>query len=307
MKYRVQVTETINHEYIIEANSREDARAIYQSYDRVQLSDLDLDGQSVWDSHPWEIEEDNETPAPLQIASASSAVANPELSAALAHARALAENPCNGGDPLGFGIYCSDASGEWIETGFSDEEAADRFAAAWTSYKEGNAARVGLVIGNSRAEWKGENLPHSERPYLGCGNECGHSQVFSGWVDEEDVAHFPCPNCGTIFEHSDWSSFFDEDGDNTPTPPANAIGARCLIRWERHRSASDPSLTVEWDELDRYISFSKYNEKTETDEFGIMDEKIFYYATADEFQTLCIDGEYHSDGWELVSFEWVTQ
>jgi hypothetical protein len=161
MKYRVQVTETINHTYLIEADSREDARAIYQNYDRVELSDLDQDGQSVWDSHPWEIEEDNETPAPLQIANASSAVASPELEAALVDTRALASNPCNGGEPCGFGVYCTDQSGEWIETGFSDEAAAERFADAWTNYRADNYARVGLVISNDRAEWEEDTQPET--------------------------------------------------------------------------------------------------------------------------------------------------
>jgi hypothetical protein len=100
-------------------------------------------------------------PAPLQIASASSAVASPELSAALVDTRALAENPCNGGDPCGFGVYCSDQSGEWIETGFSDEAAAERFADTWRNYREDNTARVGLVISNDRAEWEEDTQPET--------------------------------------------------------------------------------------------------------------------------------------------------
>jgi hypothetical protein len=304
MRYRIEITENVNHVFIIEAANEDEAVSVYQNYTSEQIAALDLDGEGVWDSHPWEVAEDNETPAPLQIASASSAVASPELEAAIAHAHALASNPCDGGDPLGFGVYCSDNSGEWIETGFTDEEAAERFAAAWTAYRAGNHARVGLVISNDRTEWE---AMEDATAALGCGNECGHSQEFTGWVDENQTAHFLCPNCGTMFEHSEWFSFFDQEDDDTHQPPANAIGARCVIRWERYKSASDKSLVDGWEELDRYISFSTYNEETETDAHGFEDSEIFYYATREEFKKLCINGEYHADGWELVSYEWVTR
>ena len=56
-KFLVRVTESINHDYEIEAESAEDAVSIYYSYDDKQLKDLDLDGQSEWDAHPWEVEE----------------------------------------------------------------------------------------------------------------------------------------------------------------------------------------------------------------------------------------------------------
>lgn len=56
-KYLVRVTESINHDYEIEAGSPEEAVAIYHSYNNDQLKELDLDGQAEWDSHPWEVEE----------------------------------------------------------------------------------------------------------------------------------------------------------------------------------------------------------------------------------------------------------
>lgn len=63
MKYLIRVTETINHDYEIEASSEEEALSIYYSYDDNQLAELDLDGQCSWDSRPWdvvEMEDDNE-------------------------------------------------------------------------------------------------------------------------------------------------------------------------------------------------------------------------------------------------------
>jgi hypothetical protein len=56
-KYLVRVTESINHDYEIEAESEQDAIDIYHSYDDAQLGELDLDGQSEWDAHPWTVEE----------------------------------------------------------------------------------------------------------------------------------------------------------------------------------------------------------------------------------------------------------
>lgn len=56
-KYLVRVTESINHDYEIEAESVEKAVAIYHSYTDAQLKSRDLDGQSEWDSHPWDVEE----------------------------------------------------------------------------------------------------------------------------------------------------------------------------------------------------------------------------------------------------------
>lgn len=300
MKYRLQVTTNINHAYEIEADSPEQAELIYTRYTDKQLNALDLDGTANREQYPWDVEDiTDENAAPLQIANASSAVASPELSAALAHARALAENPCSGGEPLGFGVYCSDNSGEWIETGFSDEAAAERFATAWKNYSRGEwTARVGLVIANNREQWEGE--PITPAPVLGCGNECGFSGEFSGWINADDVAYFPCPNCGTIFEHSDWSEFFDEDKkeDETETPvevvALSVIGADCVIEW------SDKTKTV-------YISLGEYDEPNDRDTFGVPDKKIFYYANPVEFQELTNTDKWHHDGWRIVSYEWVTQ
>lgn len=56
-KYILQVTETINHSYAIEAETEEDALTVYYSYDNAQLETLDQDGQSVWDTYPWDISE----------------------------------------------------------------------------------------------------------------------------------------------------------------------------------------------------------------------------------------------------------
>lgn len=56
-KFLVRVTESINHDYEIEAETAEDAVNIYHSYNNDQLKELDLDGQAEWDSHPWDVEE----------------------------------------------------------------------------------------------------------------------------------------------------------------------------------------------------------------------------------------------------------
>lgn len=56
-KFLIRVTESINHDYQIEAETQEEALAIYYSYNNEQLKELDLDGQAEWDSRPWEIEE----------------------------------------------------------------------------------------------------------------------------------------------------------------------------------------------------------------------------------------------------------
>jgi hypothetical protein len=53
--YEVQVTETINHTYIFEADSSDEALLAYERLDNDQLKTLDQDGQSCWDSKPWDI------------------------------------------------------------------------------------------------------------------------------------------------------------------------------------------------------------------------------------------------------------
>lgn len=55
-KYLVRVTESINHDYEIEAEDADAALEIYYSYTDAQLKSRDLDGQSDWD-RPWEVEE----------------------------------------------------------------------------------------------------------------------------------------------------------------------------------------------------------------------------------------------------------
>lgn len=56
-KYRISVTETIHHEYSIEADTPEEAEAIYYSYNQEQLKEFDLDGSDDWDK-PYEIEKE---------------------------------------------------------------------------------------------------------------------------------------------------------------------------------------------------------------------------------------------------------
>lgn len=56
-KFLVRVTESINHDYEIEAETKEEAVEIYHGYTNAQLKSRDLDGQSEWDAHPWTVEE----------------------------------------------------------------------------------------------------------------------------------------------------------------------------------------------------------------------------------------------------------
>lgn len=56
-KFLVRVTESINHDYEIEAETAEEAVEVYYSYTNAQLKSRDLDGQSEWDAHPWAVEE----------------------------------------------------------------------------------------------------------------------------------------------------------------------------------------------------------------------------------------------------------
>ena len=56
-KYLVRVTETVNHDYVIEAESEEQATSIYQNYTMEQLRELDCDGQASWDIYPWQVED----------------------------------------------------------------------------------------------------------------------------------------------------------------------------------------------------------------------------------------------------------
>ncbi len=53
--YIFSVTETVHHQYSIEAETQEEAEAIYYSYNQDQLKEFDLDGSDDWDK-PYEIE-----------------------------------------------------------------------------------------------------------------------------------------------------------------------------------------------------------------------------------------------------------
>ncbi len=97
-------------------------------------------------------------PAALQITNVSSALASPAFTASAPASHRSAVNPCTDGDPIGWGVYCSDHNGEWIESTFQDEAAAENFAEAWRNYREDNAARVALIIANDRSEWETENI-----------------------------------------------------------------------------------------------------------------------------------------------------
>lgn len=55
-RWLVRVTESINHDYVVEAETREEALAVYENFDWRELSAKDIDGDSSWDS-PWDVEE----------------------------------------------------------------------------------------------------------------------------------------------------------------------------------------------------------------------------------------------------------
>jgi hypothetical protein len=59
-KYLVRFTETINHDYVVEADSPDDATDIVKDYSDEQLKELDIDNQATWDNHPWEVLEVSE-------------------------------------------------------------------------------------------------------------------------------------------------------------------------------------------------------------------------------------------------------
>ena len=157
----------------------------------------------------WARGEDEPEPAPAEITNVTDAAASPRLTASASPALGSAVNPCTDGEPSGWGVYCSDGSSEWIESGFSDEEAAERFAAAWKTFSDENEARTAVIMVDNRTEYEGEPCT----VYTGC-MECDHETEFTGWEDSHDVAHFPCDNCGAIFTIADWSEFFDEDEED---------------------------------------------------------------------------------------------
>lgn len=59
-KYLVRFTECINHDYMVEADSPEDATNLVKNYSDQELKELDLDNSAVWDTYPWDIIEVSE-------------------------------------------------------------------------------------------------------------------------------------------------------------------------------------------------------------------------------------------------------
>ena len=54
-KYLVKVTETVHHEYEVEATSEDGALDAYDKLTEDELAQLDLDGSTSWDV-PWDVE-----------------------------------------------------------------------------------------------------------------------------------------------------------------------------------------------------------------------------------------------------------
>ena len=55
-KYIVQVTESINHQYEVEAENEDGALDAYDRLTESQLKSRDIDGDSGWD-RPWDVSE----------------------------------------------------------------------------------------------------------------------------------------------------------------------------------------------------------------------------------------------------------
>jgi hypothetical protein len=55
-KYIIQVTESINHQYEVEAEDEDGALEAYDRLTDTQLKTRDLDGDSGWD-RPWDVTE----------------------------------------------------------------------------------------------------------------------------------------------------------------------------------------------------------------------------------------------------------
>lgn len=62
--YLVRVTENLNHDYEIVARSRDEAIAIYQTFNASQLVERDTDRSSSWDT-PWDVEDLGEVTTPI--------------------------------------------------------------------------------------------------------------------------------------------------------------------------------------------------------------------------------------------------
>jgi hypothetical protein len=55
-KYIIQVTESVNHQYEVEAEDEDGALDAYDRLTDAQLKTRDLDGDSGWD-RPWDVTE----------------------------------------------------------------------------------------------------------------------------------------------------------------------------------------------------------------------------------------------------------
>ncbi len=55
-KYIIQVTESVNHQYEVEAEDEDGALEAYDRLTDAQLKTRDLDGDSGWD-RPWDVTE----------------------------------------------------------------------------------------------------------------------------------------------------------------------------------------------------------------------------------------------------------
>lgn len=233
--------------------------------------------------------------APLQIADASSAVASPEFTASTPLALRSAVNPCTSGDPHGWAVFCSDHNDQWCELGFQDEEAAERFAQTWRNYNEDNAARVGIAMIDTRAEWHGEPATIA----TGC-QECDHVQEFQGWRDDFDTAHFPCPACGAIFTLDNFTELMEEDEPQNPQRVLAGL-ARGLYAFIEFKKPEPHTRLM-------YISLGEYNEETQRDTYGRPDETIFYYATAAEIIEAIENPARTVEGWSISKVvEWVIE
>lgn len=61
-EYLVRYSEFTSHDYIVNADSPEEAEEIVRNYDVKQFRDLDINGTSEWDTAPWSVEEWYTTP-----------------------------------------------------------------------------------------------------------------------------------------------------------------------------------------------------------------------------------------------------
>ena len=55
-KFMVRVTESVNHDYLVEAENEDEAVEAYYRLSAEELKTNDLDGESDWDK-PWDVAE----------------------------------------------------------------------------------------------------------------------------------------------------------------------------------------------------------------------------------------------------------